>query len=277
MKKILLIAILLSAFYGYSQQKKLTLNDAVLSYSKGLTPTNLSGLKWIEKSNNYIYRSENQYLVKNNKGKLQLTISIPDFQKINPKIESLPSFLTIDNRKMVFQFQQELIQYDYINKKEISRFSFHKNAQNRDYNLDANAIAYTIENNLYIANSTNDKIEVTAHKDKNIVAGQAIHRYEFGIRKGTFWSPDGQLIAFYEKDESNVTDYPLVDVTTYPATVNNIKYPMAGQKSEQAKIGIFNLTTQTTSYLTINTTDEHYLTNLSWTPDGKHVLVAEPL
>ena len=113
------------------------------------------------------------------------------------------------------------------------------------------------------------------HEDKNIVSGQAIHRYEFGIHKGTFWSPNGNYLAFYQKDETNVAEYPIVDVTTYPASVKNIKYPMAGQKSEMAKIGIYNVKTNQTAYLDIDTKDEHYLTNLSWTPDEKHILVAE--
>ena len=96
-----------------------------------------------------------------------------------------------------------------------------------------------------------------------------------GFQKEFFWSPKGTDLAFYQKDETKVTEYPLVDVTTYPATLKNIKYPMAGQDSELAKIGVYNVATKKTIYLNIDTSDEHYLTNLSWTPDGKYLLVAE--
>ena len=44
-------------------------------------------------------------------------------------------------------------------------------------------------------------IAITTNIDKNIVSGQAIHRFEFGISKGTFWSPSGNSLAFYQKDE----------------------------------------------------------------------------
>jgi len=144
-----------------------------------------------------------------------------------------------------------------------------------EYNSNAKAMAYTLDNNLYIGTSTNPRIAITKNTDKNIVSGQAIHRSEFGIVKGTFWSPEGKYLAFYQKDESNVADYPLVDINTYPATLKNIKYPMAGQGSEKAKIGIYNLQKNKTIFLNIDTSDEHYLTNLSWTPDEKYVLVAE--
>ena len=92
---------------------------------------------------------------------------------------------------------------------------------------------------------------------------------------GLFWSPDGAAIAFYQKDESNVTDYPLVDVTTTPASLNNIKYPMNGMGSEIAKVGVYSMKNQSVIYLDIDTSDEHYLTNLSWSPDEKYVFLAE--
>ena len=61
----------------------------------------------------------------------------------------------------------------------------------------------------------------------DIVWGQSVHRNEFGIEKGTYWSPDGTKLAFYRMDESMVEDYPLVDVSQRQAAAKNIKYPMA--------------------------------------------------
>ena len=148
-------------------------------------------------------------------------------------------------------------------------------AENAEYNDKAKAVAYTIENNLYIATSSDPKIAITSYDDKNIVSGQAIARSEFGITKGTFWSPNGTSLAFYQKDETKVTNYPLVDITTTPATLNNIKYPMNGMDSEIPKVGVYHLNTKKVTYLDIDTSDEHYLTNLSWSPDEKFVFLAE--
>lgn len=50
---------------------------------------------------------------------------------------------------------------------------------------------------------------------------------------------------------------------------------MNGMDSEIAKVGIYNLNSQKLTYLDIDTSDEHYLTNLSWSPDGKYVFLAE--
>ncbi|MDB2495190.1 S9 family peptidase, partial [Flavobacteriaceae bacterium] len=148
-------------------------------------------------------------------------------------------------------------------------------AENKEYNTPANAVAYTLGNNLYVASESNSKIAVTSIKNKDIVSGQAIARSEMGIRKGTFWSPKGNYLAFYQKDESNVTNYPLVDITQIPAVLNNIKYPMNGMESEIAKVGVFSIKHQSVIYLDIDTSDEHYLTNLSWSPDEKFIFLAE--
>jgi len=67
----------------------------------------------------------------------------------------------------------------------------------------------------------------------------------------------------------------LVDITRTPALINNIKYPMNGMASEIAKVGIFSIKSQSLIYLDIDTSDEHYLTNLSWSPDEKFIFLAE--
>lgn len=273
--KNLLLAITVFIFsVANAQEKELTLEEAVLSYSKGLTPKTLSSLRWVSGTTNYIYKDDNTYILKDVGGKTSQTIG-EDLMKTMSDPSKLPTIKYINKDYLVIEDGNTIVYYDYHKKKGIKNWGFDVLAKNKDYHFTKGVLAYTIDNNLFVAKEDNRKIAVTNHIDKNIVAGQAIHRYEFGITKGTFWSPQGNYLAFYEKDETNVADYPLVDITTYPASLNNIKYPMAGQKSEQAKIGIYNIAANKTIYLNIDTKDEHYLTNLSWTPDEKYILVAE--
>jgi dipeptidyl-peptidase-4 len=276
MKKIFLIIFISTFFFGFSQEKTLTLNDAVLGYSKGLYPKRLTQLQWIKNSENYIYQKDNQLVISNAKKRNQTNaISLESLQKTYPNLTRLPRILNITNTELTFNSQNTFEVYNYLTKTKVYSVNNDKDGQNIEFNNRAKASAYTLDNNLYVANASNPKIAVTSFTDKNIVAGQSIHRNEFGIKKGTFWSPKGNFLAFYQKDESNVTNYPLVNINTYPASLKNIKYPMAGQGSEKAKIGIFNMKTKTTSYLDIDTSDEHYLTNLTWTPDEKYILLAE--
>ena len=59
MKKIVLFLLLSTFFIGFSQQKELTINDAVLGYYKGLYPTSLQNLKWVDNSTIYVFQEEN--------------------------------------------------------------------------------------------------------------------------------------------------------------------------------------------------------------------------
>lgn len=261
--------------FGQTKQKNLSLEDAVLGYYKGLYPKSLRALRWVEDTETYVFMDNDSYKIKDIEGDVVKTISLGDFSNGFPEMKRLPYFEKINQSEVLFQTANTYNVFDYLTLSNRASIAYDEKAQNQDFCYENSTVAYTIDNNLYIATSSNSKIPVTTLDDKNIVSGQAIHRYEFGISKGTFWSPKGSYLAFYQKDETNVTDYPLVDVTTYPATLTNSKYPMAGQKSEQAKVGIFDIKTQKLIFLDIDTSDEHYLTNLSWSPDEKYVLLAE--
>jgi len=279
MKKLvgLLVAIISITVNIYGQQlKNLSLEDAVLGYYKGLYPESLRALQWVEGTDNYVYLDKDVYVIKDAAGQEVNRIVLSNLTKAYPDVKRMPRFEIINTSDMVFQTSTSAYYvYDYQAKSAKNSVAFDAKAQNQDFCSKNSAIAYTIDNNVYVATGTNTKLPVTSIGDKNIVSGQAIHRYEFGITKGTFWSPKGTYLAFYQKDETHVTDYPLVDDTTYPATLTKSKYPMAGQKSEQAKVGIFDIKTQKLLYLDIDTSDEHYLTNLSWSPDEKYILLAE--
>jgi len=276
MKKYLgVLLITFIAFQVQAQQKHLNVEDAVLGYYKGLYPKNLQALQWIEGTETFTYRDQSAYFIKNTANKEVGKITLSNIQATFPEVKRLPYFQKITDSEVTFQADGVFHIFNYKTQTKTASINFDKAAANQDFCSKTKSIAYTIGHNLYVATATHPKIVVTENKDKNIVSGQAIHRFEFGISKGTFWSPKGNYLAFYQKDETDVTDYPLVDVTTYPASIKNVKYPMAGQKSEYAKVGVFNLKTQQTFYLDIDTRDEHYLTNLSWSPDEKYLLLAE--
>jgi dipeptidyl-peptidase-4 len=159
--------------------------------------------------------------------------------------------------------------------------SWRAEAENQDFDKTGKHIAFTIKNNLFIAVGGKETA-ITDEKNEGIVYGSSrVHRNEFGIDKGTFWSPDGQNLAFYRMDETMVTDYPLVDITPRIATVNPTKYPMAGMTSHKVSVGVYSLKSGKTIYLQTDSSQVpnaqsriEYLTNITWSPDGKFIYVA---
>ena len=138
-----------------------------------------------------------------------------------------------------------------------------------DLNYISGNIAYTIGNNLYV-----NGIRITDESD-GVLCGQSVHRNEFGIEGGIFWSPKGNLLAFYRMDQSMVTDYPQVNTSTRIATLEPDKYPMAGMTSHKVTIGVYNPETQKTTYLQAGDPTDRYFTNISWSPDEKKIYVIE--
>ena len=152
-----------------------------------------------------------------------------------------------------------------------------------DWNSASRATAYVEDHQLYIADGQGKKHQLTNDGSREIVYGQSVHRDEFGITKGTFWSPDGQRLAFYRMDQSMVTDYPQVDIYPRTAAYEPDKYPMAGTNTHVVTIGVYDLRTQKTVYLQTPAVDYAatalqqpcYFTNLAWSPDSKHIFLQE--
>lgn len=147
-------------------------------------------------------------------------------------------------------------------------------AANQDWNQESRSLAYTLDNNLFVTTAEGKTLQVT-DEPKGIVCGQSVHRNEFGIHKGTFWSPKGNLLAFYRMDETMVTDYPQVNTSTRIATLEPDKYPMAGMTSHKVTVGVYNPATQKTIYLKAGDPTDRYFTNISWSPDEKSIYMIE--
>ena len=131
------------------------------------------------------------------------------------------------------------------------------------------------EGNLYV-----DGHMVERGDGYNVVLGESVHRNEFGINGGLFWSPKASRLAFYRMDQSMVVDYPLVNTKAREAEVRNIKYPMAGMKSHEVTVGVWDVASEKLVYLnTVRDTTVHeremYLTNIAWSPDEKYVFIAK--
>ena len=144
-----------------------------------------------------------------------------------------------------------------------------------DWNPVSRATAYVEDHQLFVADGQGKKHQLSTDGSREIVYGQSVHRNEFGIEKGTFWSPDGQHLAFYHMDQSMVTDYPQVDIFPRNASYEPDKYPMAGMTSHKVTVGVYSLNTQKTVYLQAGDPTDRYFTNIAWSPDSKTIYMFE--
>ena len=208
----------------------------------------------------------NRLLAEKNLGKLRHFYAT---ETINGSVEGMESapllLLNTGKHRILVNWEEKLI---------LHSTPCPERAANEDYNISSNRLAYTIGNNLYVQELDGKSVQVT-HEPEGVVCGQSVHRNEFGISKGTFWNTDGTLLAFYRMDESQVSQYPLVDITARVGEVNAIRYPMAGMTSHQVQVGIFNPANGKTLYLNTGDATDRYFTNISWAPDSKSLFLIE--
>ncbi|MBR3829106.1 MAG: DPP IV N-terminal domain-containing protein [Bacteroidales bacterium] len=195
-------------------------------------------------------------------------------RNLYPKREAM-SFIFAPDGKTVTYFKGGE-QYGFDGKKEFKLTEAQqewRKPQNNDPKLEERVEKK--EGNLYV-----DGKLVERGDGYNIVLGESVHRNEFGINGGLFWSPKNSKLAFYRMDQSMVVDYPLVNTKAREAEPMPIKYPMAGMQSHWVTVGVWDCAAQKLVYLnTCRDTTIHeremYLTNIAWSPDEKYLFIAK--
>ncbi|MBD2715533.1 DPP IV N-terminal domain-containing protein [Microvirga sp. STR05] len=280
----LLLVLLLAQLPALAQQKRLTMEDAFLNRS--LQPENVRQLSWIPASQNeysYLRTSggQDELMQSNIAGNLRVVITLAELgQALQAagapavKAAAFPVVTWANPQSLLVTRANKVYRIDAATKQASAVFGYDAAAENVEMDPTKTRVAYTKAQNLYLSAAGRENEAVTTETNPGIVNGQAAHRSEFGITKGTFWSPSGGKLAYYRMDQTMVTDYPLVDVSTTPAQAKPFKYPMAGDKSHEVTVGVYDLASRKTVFLQTGEPKEQYLTNISWSPDEKSIYIA---
>lgn len=209
-------------------------------------------------------------------GKSDTTLTIQQLNSaIKGNLKSMPAFTWLDQEYVYFITGKEL----YMGIYTASGFNWNlwttlpDNAENVTVDKSRN-VAYTIDNNLWMLTNKKELVQVTKEKNENIVCGKSVHREEFGIDKGIFFSPRGKYLAYYRMDQTMVADYPVIDWSADAAKNKDIKYPMAGRTSHQVTLRVYNPNSGETITLQTGEPKEQYLTCVTWSPDEKYIYIA---
>jgi len=282
-----------------AQQKLLTMEDAMVNNRTTLAAENLKQLQFVYGTGDYVYlKKENGNEVwfrGNYKSKADAVFLTLDQlnEKIKPagyaSLKTMPAIQFNVGGKWVMNIAGDKIALDPVTGK-ISTI-IPKSITGKEHVEESRAgyIAYVDKDNLFITRDETAGTQLTTDGSSDIVYAASVHRDEFGINKGTFWSNGGKQLAYYRMDQSMVADYPIIDWSERPAKNTNIKYPMAGDKSHHVTVWVYNAETKTRVMLKTNilgginglgymnndsTLQEQYLTNICWSPDDRYIYIA---
>jgi dipeptidyl-peptidase-4 len=286
MKKAALLLWALLAFCAVSAQNKtFTLEESVLKQGSTFAPKNLPGLHWISGTDNYAWIERrdggNDALMsapaaKGDAVELVTKSALNEAMKKAglEELKGFPGPQPLSATSFRFWQGNRILSYDWSKKEVAKLIEFPETAENQEWHS-SGAAGYTVGNNLYLYSPAKGHVQVTHDTKPGIVNGKSVHRDEFGIHNGIFWSPDANQCAFYHMDESMVSEYNIYDLGQKPAGATSIRYPMAGDTSHQVQVGVYNLATGKTIWLQTGTPDDHYLTNITWDPTNKFIFIAE--
>jgi dipeptidyl-peptidase-4 len=270
-------------FVGAAQTKLLTIEDALVNNRGSLAIKNLRQAQFIYGTDDVVYLDNEdgkdvwiQTGVGKGSGSVYLTID-----ELNKKLKvaglqevtSMPAIQFNQSADWMMTVSGNKIAFNPSTNK--AKFIIDKNIAQKENVEESGAghVAYVDKFNLYVSDGKTAK-QLTKDGSENMVYASSVHRDEFGITKGTFWSNSRKSLAFYRMDQSMVTDYPIIDWSQRPAKAVTIKYPMAGEKSHHVTIGVYNTVTGKLVYLNTGEPKEQYLTNIAWSPDDKYVFIA---
>jgi len=259
-----------------AQNSPLSIRSSILDGYK-LYPKTMAPLKWLPDADLFSYIKDNKKLIVFDPKTAKVSDSL-EFQSLsellskdfNVSLQAFPNVSWLASKQFYFNSDSSLYFVDLTSKK-VNKLSTPASAENIEYNKAAHSVAFTNGNNLFVVDRDNKIKAITNYSDQNLVCGQSVSRNEFGINKGIFWSPKGNYIAFYRKNESLVAEYPLVDINSRIAKTKMIKYPMAGCASERVALGVYDFKTGKTIYIEDNKDSDQYLTSISWDPSEKFI------
>lgn len=276
-RTVSLLFIVIACYSAVFAQKTFSMTDA-LNKRAALVPASLRGIQWIPGTSSFTHVAGDKLVKVNASDSSVDTLDIlaglnPALEGMSqPALKSVPAITWLSADEFWFHTSKEVFSWSLKGGLTLKNIT-PAEAENVDYHEKTYNAAYTKGQELWVSTDGN-QMQVAQSERPGIVYGKSVHREEFGIFKGTFWSESGRLLAFYRMDESMVTEYPIYVLDSMPATDRKIRYPYSGAKSHHVTIGVFDTKTGKTVYLNTGEPAEQYLTNVAWTPDDKYVLVA---
>ena len=255
-----------------AQNKNYTMAEATNGMGTTLATKGLKQVSWQPETNNYTQVLGKAWLRTNAAtGRADTLLSLASINTSiygRDSLKALPTLSWIDKDYCYF-YDGGAVHIFNASKGTWQAKPIQRQAQHIEIAAGTQHIAYVQGNDIWINNNT-----VTRDNGINIINGKAVHRDEFGITKGLFFSPKGNYLAYYKMDQSMVADYPVVDWSKTPAKTNTVKYPMAGGTSHHVSVWVYHPESKRNVQLNIAGPADQYLTCVSWSPDEQFVFVA---
>ncbi len=151
--------------------------------------------------------------------------------------------------------------------------------KNPTFSPDSNYVAYTKNNNLYVFDLASKKEkQLTFDGNDSLMNGYASWVYTEEILgrasryRAFWWSPDSKNIAFFKTNDAPVPVFTITNSAGQHGSVERERYPAAGDKNPEIKIGIIHLNDAHITWADFNEHDDQYFGMPYWKPNSSSLL-----
>ena len=286
MKNISILTLIIVFFtvnisQGQDTLKNITLEDIWTHYS--FYPRSVKGINSLSNGRQYTTIEKGSVVVYDYKSGDSITTLVKAVEIIPEGAESpikLSSFsMSKDESKFLIPTETELIYrhsseskfyiWDTQSKKLINLSA--EKQRLASFSPDGNKVAFVRDNNIFVKNLENgDEKQITNDGKFNaIINGTCdwVYEEEFGFTKAFFWSPDGNKIAYYRFDESQVKEYTISNYGELYPELYTYKYPKAGEDNSVVEIFVYDLEKGESVKMDIGEETDQYIPRIKWTQD----------
>lgn len=148
------------------------------------------------------------------------------------------------------------------------------------FSPDAGKVAYVCQNNIYVENLTDGKInQITTDGSSDIVNGTFdwVYEEEFNCRDGFRWSADGQYIAYWQSDTKGTGVFYMIDnVDSIYSRPIPLPYPKAGTANSAVKVGYIPSEGGTTTWLALpGDPRNNYIPRMDFIPGTNELFIQQ--
>lgn len=279
MKKSFLYLILCVCFSGsVIAQKRITVDDFTTRAT--FVEKQVTGINWMNDGKYYTTLSDNKVV------RYDITTGQPveilvDGKAVSPSIvigeysfsTDESRILLLTERRQIYRrsFSAEYFVYDRASK-SLQPLSKNGPQSYATFSPDGSKIAFVRDNNLFVVrlSDMNETQVTTDGKFNSIINGTTdwVYEEEFSFVVGFEWSPNGNKIAYFRFDESDVKEYNMQvwSGLLYPFDYR-YKYPKAGEKNSKVEIWIHDLPSGNKVKVDTGSEQDIYIPRVKWTAD----------
>ncbi len=271
---IILIGTAITNIFAQQPQKEITLEDIYVN-SKFSEKT-VKGIRSMNDGEHFTTLEESRKIVKYSYKTGELVDILFNTIEANFKIEAYE--FSSDESKILLAVNAEYIYrrsytadyyiYNILNQK-LQRLSENGRQKYAHFSPNAFKVGFVRDNNIFIKDlelNTEKKITFDG-KFNHIINGGTdwVYEEEYSFTRAFFWSPNGDKIAYYKFDESEVKVFNMTKYNEelYPENYA-FKYPKAGEKNSIVSIHVYDLNTDKTKLMDIGKETDQYITRIKW-------------